>query len=167
MDLMGTYSNSLEINFVGIFTKNGFHPIPSSISANSSEKNSTVFGNDSNRSVGGNEPVILAHQYPPSESDSESLLSVLLNEAQGIVRVFAPLSDLALVFSLPPFQSTGKKKLDAQQRFRLSVGLAKLGLFDLSLKHVWLLAATPWEAPLYKYPCLFFVSFLFYYIIFC
>ena len=39
--------------------------------------------------------------------------------------------------------------MDAKQRFRLGVGLAKLGLFDLSLKHVWL-AATPWEAPLYK-----------------
>ena len=35
------------------------------------------------------------------------------------------------------------------KRFRLGVGLAKLGLFDLSMRHV-SLSATPWEAPLYR-----------------
>ena len=39
--------------------------------------------------------------------------------------------------------------LDAKFRFRLGVGLAKLGLFDQSVRHV-SLSSTPWEAPLYR-----------------
>ena len=45
--------------------------------------------------------------------------------------------------------TTDIRPLEAKLRFRLGVGLAKLGLFDLSLRHV-SLSATPWEAPLYR-----------------
>lgn len=69
-----------------------------------------------------------------------SLLSLLLVEAQGAVRLRVPLTDALLAH-----ETTG---LDVHQRFYLAVGLAKLGLYDLSLRHVSLIA-TPWEAPLY------------------
>eukprot|EP01042_Synura_sphagnicola_P004974 gene4974-6337_t len=39
--------------------------------------------------------------------------------------------------------------IDASFRFKLGVGLAKLGMFDLSLRHV-SKSVTPWEAPLYR-----------------
>ena len=50
---------------------------------------------------------------------------------KSVVRLAIPLTDLRLcVMDI--------RDLDARQRFRLGVGLAKLGLFDLSLKHVWM-----------------------------
>ena len=79
----------------------------------------------------------------PTEDTEEMLLNVLLSEAQGGITVNAKLSDLKLAVS-------ELRPLDARQRFRLGVGLAKLGLFDLSLRHV-SLSATPWEAPLYRF----------------
>jgi hypothetical protein len=79
----------------------------------------------------------------PSNGESEDfILTWLLSEASGGVRSQLRLSDLLLA-------TIEIRNLDAKQRFRLGVGLAKLGLFDMSLKHVWL-AATPWEAPLYQ-----------------
>ena len=40
--------------------------------------------------------------------------------------------------------------LDTKFRFQLGVGLAKLGLFELSLAHV-SVSASPWELPLYRF----------------
>ena len=81
---------------------------------------------------------------PMNEETEELLLNLLLGEAQGSIRNNRiPMHDLILSGTdIRPY-------LDAKQRFRLGVGLAKLGLFDLSLKHVWL-AASPWEAPIYR-----------------
>lgn len=78
-----------------------------------------------------------------TEDTEEMLLNILLSEAQGGVRITVKISDLVLAAS-------DIRVLDARQRFRLGVGLAKLGLFDLSLRHV-SLSATPWEAPLYRF----------------
>lgn len=74
----------------------------------------------------------------PSSIESErTLLSMLLSEAQGGVRLHARLGDLILSTSeIRPF--------DAKQRFRLGVSLAKLGLYDLSQQHI-TLASTPWD----------------------
>lgn len=78
-----------------------------------------------------------------SDKESEELLvTILLGEAFGGIRVNPRLSDV----SLPP---TAFGPLEASVHFRLGVGLAKLGMFDLSVKHV-SLSATPWEAPLYR-----------------
>ena len=79
---------------------------------------------------------------PSNEESDEILLSLLLNEAHGILRGSPKLNDLTLSVSTI-------RPLDARLRFRLGVGLAKLGLFELSLQHV-SLSATPWEAPLYQ-----------------
>ena len=79
----------------------------------------------------------------PTEKTKLLLLDLLLSEAQGGIRKNARISDVHLGFVDFP-------EMDTQQRFRLAVGLAKLGLFDLSLRHVWL-SATPWEAPLYLF----------------
>ena len=78
---------------------------------------------------------------PSTEASEEQLLDLLLSEAQGGIRLTSKLADLSLSVS-------DLRPLDSRQRFRLGVGLAKLGLFDLSLRHV-TLSATPWEAPLY------------------
>lgn len=77
-----------------------------------------------------------------TEESEDILLSVLLSEAQGGIRLVPRLSDIELAVS-------EIQTLDSRQRFRLGVGLAKLGLFDLSLRHV-SVSATPWEAPLYR-----------------
>ena len=78
-----------------------------------------------------------------NEDVKDAMIALLLSEAQGSVRPTSIRgSDLVLAASeLPP--------LDAKMRFQLGVGLAKLGLFELSMKHV-RLAATPWEDPLYS-----------------
>jgi hypothetical protein len=77
-----------------------------------------------------------------SERSDLILLELLLDEAQGTIRRNVKLNDMAL--HAPSLE----QELSSAQRFRLAVGLAKLGHFDLSLRHVWL-SATPWEAPLY------------------
>ena len=77
-----------------------------------------------------------------SERSDMILLELLLDEAQGRIRKNVKLNDMAL--HAPSLEL----ELTSAQRFRLAVGLAKLGHFDLSLRHVWL-SATPWEAPLY------------------
>ena len=79
---------------------------------------------------------------PSNEESEDMLLSLLMTEAQGAIRGTSKLADLVL-------STTDIRPLDARQRFRLGVGLAKLGLFELSLRHV-SLSATPWEAPLYR-----------------
>jgi len=77
-----------------------------------------------------------------TEEVREALLSLLLSEAQGSIRpLTVRSSDVLLAASALPV-------MDSKLRFQLGVGLAKLGLFELSMKHV-RLAATPWEAPLY------------------
>ena len=78
-----------------------------------------------------------------SDISEDFFLSFLFSEAQGILyKSRLPLSDLILAV-------TDLRPIDAALRFRLGVGLAKLGLFDLSLKHV-SISATPWENPLYR-----------------
>ena len=78
-----------------------------------------------------------------SEKESDELVvSILLGEAFGGIRVNPKLADI----SLPP---SAFGSLEASVHFRLGVGLAKLGMYDLSVKHV-SLSATPWEAPLYR-----------------
>lgn len=79
---------------------------------------------------------------PASDESDELFLSFLFSEALGGVRTTTKLTDLSLAFSEP-------RQLNEKLRFRLGVGLAKLGLHDLSLKHVGL-AAKPWETPLYR-----------------
>jgi len=79
---------------------------------------------------------------PSTEESEEDLLNLLLSESQGGVRLYPRIQDLQL-------SASEIHPLDARQRFRLGVGLAKLGLFDLSLRHV-KLSATPWEVPLYS-----------------
>lgn len=82
-------------------------------------------------------------RYPPNEEQDEFLLSLLLSEAQGGVRTLVKVGDLPLA------HFGAFKPLDERFRFRLGIGLTKLGLYDLSLRHVGL-AATPWESPLFR-----------------
>lgn len=77
-----------------------------------------------------------------TESSEEVMLGLILSEAQGRIKIPAYLSDITL-------SASDIRSLDSRQRFRLGVGLAKLGLYDLSLRHV-SLSATPWESPLYR-----------------
>lgn len=85
--------------------------------------------------------ISLSNFSVPNDYES-TLLALLLSEAQGIIKSRLPLSDLIVA-------SAGVKSFKVHQRFYLAVGLAKLGLYDLSLRHVSLIA-TPWEAPLYN-----------------
>jgi hypothetical protein len=79
---------------------------------------------------------------PIDESTEEFILSFLLSETQGGVRTNIRLVDLSLSLSeLLIF--------DEKFRFRLGVGLAKLGLHELSVKQVGL-AAYEWDSPLYR-----------------
>eukprot|EP01041_Mallomonas_annulata_P009094 gene9094-18840_t len=77
-----------------------------------------------------------------SEEVEDDLLSLLLSEAQGTIRIKPRITDIFLALS-------EVTQLEAKFRFRLGVGLAKLGLFELSLRHI-SLSSTPWEAPLYR-----------------
>lgn len=77
-----------------------------------------------------------------TEELRENVLSLLLSEAQGSVRPLSVRSSDVLL------AASEMIPLDGKLRFQLGVGLAKLGLFELSMKHV-RLAATPWEAPLH------------------
>ena len=88
-------------------------------------------------------PNITVVRSPSTEDTEEILLGLLLGEAQGTIRPNSKLSDL-------PLSVSEIRSLDSKQRFRLGVGLAKLGLFDLSLRHV-SMSAAPWEAPLYRW----------------
>lgn len=73
----------------------------------------------------------------------DATVALLLSEAQGTVRPLGiRASDLVVAATEMPVV------MDAKMRFQLGVGLAKLGLFELSMKHVQL-AASPWEDPLY------------------
>lgn len=88
------------------------------------------------------DPIILERSENTTEEVREALLSMLLSEAQGSIRPLSVRSsDIVLAASVVP-------PLDSKMRFLLGVGLAKLGLFELSMKHV-RLAATPWDAPLF------------------
>ena len=79
---------------------------------------------------------------PLTESTEDVFLNFLYNEAQGTAQLRPPMVDLII-------SCTNISALDGALRFRLGVGLAKLGLFDLSLQHV-SISATPWENPLYR-----------------
>ena len=132
VDLLSQYSKSLGDSFIRIISSN-----ISITSDNTRVKKLTK------RKLTNN--ITISSKFVKSSSTEKSeeiLLSLLLNEAQGGVKTMIPLYDMYLTTS-------DIRELDAKQRFRLGVGLAKLGLFDMSLKHVWL-AATPWEAPLYR-----------------
>lgn len=98
------------------------------------------------QAVGVNSPTFVIDQNDERSFAAERselvFLELLLNEAQGQIRMHTSTNDLALNID------TMEGEFSSAQRFRLAVGLAKLGLFDLSLRHVWL-SATPWEAPLY------------------
>jgi len=86
---------------------------------------------------------IINYQRAPSSSKSEELLlAIFLNEVQGGVHLRNKRGDVVLC-------SEEFRSIDAEQRFRLGVGLAKLGLYDLSLRHV-SMSATPWESPLFN-----------------
>lgn len=86
-------------------------------------------------------PTSSSSQASERESD-ELIVSILLGEAFGGIRVNPKLGDVTLT-------SSSFGSLEASVHFRLGVGLAKLGMYDLSVKHV-SLSATPWEAPLYR-----------------
>jgi hypothetical protein len=87
--------------------------------------------------------IVLERATEVTDDARDAMVAMLLSEAQGSVR---PLSirgsDLIVAATEMP------ATVDAKMRFQLGVGLAKLGLFELSMKHV-RLAATPWEDPLY------------------
>lgn len=87
-------------------------------------------------------PLILEAAANITEELRDNMLSLLLSEAQGSVRPLSVRSSDVLL------AASEMVPLDGKLRFQLGVGLAKLGLFELSMKHV-RLAATPWEAPLH------------------
>jgi hypothetical protein len=89
-----------------------------------------------------NASVIPSNTSHSAADAEETLLSMLLGEAFGGIRVYPKLNE---AFLSPSALGT----VDASMHFRLGVGLAKLGMYDLSVKHV-SLSATPWEAPLYR-----------------
>jgi hypothetical protein len=102
-----------------------------------------------------NKSLFLAKYPSIGDEFDELLLSLVLSEAQGGVRTAVKLNDLPLAM----YESW--KPLDEKFRFRLGIGLTKLGLYDLSVRHMGL-AATPWESPLYRLRArLFQDSFLF------
>ena len=93
-------------------------------------------------------PGNLSTLAPFSERTQEQMLFFLFQEAEGLnVRARSRLDDLAFALTDLRVESL---LLDSKFRFHLGVGLAKLGLFDLSLAHV-SLSATPWELPLYRF----------------
>eukprot|EP01038_Epipyxis_sp_PR26KG_P012408 gene12408-16641_t len=126
IQLMLNYTNSLRNRFIELTDLRSYDNSSLTFDTSASKVNASEF----------------SVRTSSSSLSEDLLLEILLNEANGAIRATAKLSDLSLSFS-------EIRIMDAKLRFRLGVGLAKLGLFDLSLRHVWL-AATPWEAPLYK-----------------
>jgi hypothetical protein len=93
-------------------------------------------------------PTNLSKLAPFTERTQDQLLFFLFQEAEGLnVRSLVRVDDLAFALTDIRLESL---LLDSKFRFHLGVGLAKLGLFDLSLAHV-SLSATPWELPLYRF----------------
>jgi hypothetical protein len=76
------------------------------------------------------------------KDSEEVLLSLLLSEAYGGIRISPKINEYSL-------SKLTIKSLDASLHFRLGIGLSKLGLYDLAMKHI-STAATPWETPLYR-----------------
>ena len=123
-----------------------------SISSTHTSTSSSNNGNGEDKDIGGNgensnskykkNKKVILRSSSVTETSEDLFLTFLFSEAQGNVRLHASLSDAVL-------SSFDIRPIDAQVRFRLGVGLAKLGLFDLSLKHV-SISATPWENPLYR-----------------
>lgn len=71
----------------------------------------------------------------------EFVFSFLLSETQGGIRTTTKLVDVSLSL-------TNLKLFDDKFRFKLGLGLAKLGLHDLSVKQVGM-AAVQWDSPQY------------------
>jgi hypothetical protein len=71
----------------------------------------------------------------------ELFLSLVLSEAQGSIRGLSIKATDLLLLDLP------LPAVDGIMRFQLSLCLAKLGLFELSMKHS-LFSVAPWEDPL-------------------
>lgn len=108
----------------------------------------------------------IEYVYPVTsrlEEMEEFLLSFLLSETQGGIRTSTKVFDMPLSFmnfSLFYTKSDSNDHyflsseddsyvLKEKIRFRLGIGLAKLGLYELSVKHV-TQAAKPWRSPLYR-----------------
>lgn len=73
-------------------------------------------------------------------SREEAWVNLMMTELAGRVALRPPLADLSL---MSPIQ------LSAHQRFYIAIYLMKLGMHDLSIRQLALIA-TPWEAPLYR-----------------
>lgn len=121
------YANLLETHFVSI------------VNAGAS------FVNDSDVSRASIEPrsVKAIAKKPLDRNAEEFILTFLLSETQGGIRTAVKLVDLTLSLTN---MTLG---FNENFRFRLGVGLAKLGLHDLSVKQV-SLAAYQGESPLYR-----------------
>ena len=116
-ELLSKYSIALGSSFVRIVTSNN------SIPGNSTRFKKSTTSAKKRKSIN----ITSSSQFVKSSSTEKSeefILSLLLNESQGSVKTVIPSYDL--------FLSTSEiRELDAKQRFRLGVGLAKLGLFDM------------------------------------
>lgn len=130
--LMQDYANLLEASFVNILNYGRAKPSPvmdgSSLS-DGSRNLSTI-----STSLG---------KRPLDHNTEDFILSFLLSETQGGVRTTTKLVDLTLPLTN---MSSG---FDEHFRFRLGLGLAKLGLHDLSVKQVGL-AAVQRDTPLFR-----------------
>ena len=90
----------------------------------------------------------MLHKEEYSEDIQDRLLGFLFQEAEGLnIRLNSKLDDV--LFSITDIKPQ-TLMLDSRFRFYLGVGLAKLGLFELSLGHM-INSATPWEAALYRF----------------
>lgn len=121
------YANLLETHFVSIVNAGA------------------LFMNESNppRATSPSKLVKAIAKKPLDRNAEDFILTFLLSEAQGGIRTAVKLVDLTL--SLTNLSLGFNEKF----RFRLGVGLAKLGLHDLSVKQV-SLAAYQSDSPLYR-----------------
>ena len=121
------YCDSLLTNFGKIIGRAAPHFLT---------KSSTISSN------GSEEVIFRVSRSSSSAGSEEQLMNLFLTEVQGGVHLNNKRSDVLLC-------THEFRPIDAEMRFGLGVGLAKLGLYDLSLRHV-SMSATPWESPLFR-----------------
>lgn len=90
----------------------------------------------------------MLHREAYTEEIQDRILGFLFQEAEGLnMRINSKFDDV--LFSVTDIRPQSLMH-DSRFRFYLGVGLAKLGMFELSLGHM-ITSATPWEAALYRF----------------
>ena len=144
LEVFNNYTTTIGARYLAMLDVNDINYTFAARSANATEEKEKgageVYDAAEMEAFNGGKNAVIPRENITSTEDL--FMSYLYNEAGGTVRVRPPLADVLLA-------STLIETMTPSLQFQLGVGLAKMGLFDLSLKHVGV-SATPWENPLYR-----------------